>query len=534
MSSYSKPTLIERGEASAQIGEASPRIILLLSLFFVLPLLPYLVTALRLHYTAYNNSSDTFIYFDIARNFAQGRGLVLSFNPYQYWESVFYPAMPFVHVGFSIFLSLLYFFLPSIQKLIYFNFIFAFINTWLIYLIVKKIFSDRALAAWVGCILAASVSMEITLLRLLTEQLSLFVTLVSICLFVSKEELNRRDLFVIGVLLGIGFLIRASSIVYPLAFFLAVFFARKRPAFKLAEFSLILWPLVIAVSYAALIYLRYGAMFPEYPKAFHNYYTATFITGGGFFAQQPVIRAVMKNSLDTVYFLNMRDMFLVLFCIVRVLLFFAIARFFNIFKTRKKDELLLFWLSFVAAVSTLLFYRYNIVAEFQWTRFLLLPVVCLLALGAAGLRDTAQRFLPKTRRLFFHMVLFIIFVSNFYQSWRVLEVYWKKDEAREWVASLDTVYQWVRINIAPADTVAVSLFLLGRVYLERPTVILPQHKALNFENLRNFLLIYKPKAVIFENTMPLRFELDLARFGYKKAVSSPLGGVFWVFVPSAS
>jgi len=372
--------------------------------------------------------------------------------------------------------------------------------------------------------------MEITLLRLLTEQLSLVLMLIALYLFVSKDELKRRDFLTIGIVLTLCFFVRASSIIYPAAFFLAYIFSKSK--FRLASFLMFLLPLAVAGLFALFVFSRYGVLFPQYPKAFDHYYAATFITGGSFFENVPVIRPAF-NVFQSMIGINFNDMQRVLFCILRVLGFFMLLRLPAVFKYRKKDELVLFILPALIIISTLLLYKNFIVAEFQWTRFLLLPVICFLALGAFGLREISKAFLPKTHKMLFHIIMLVVFASNFYQSWKVLEVYWKKDEAKERVFMLQAVKDWADKNVGKDDQVAVSLFLLGRVYLERPTVILPLYKALNFNNLDKFLSIYKPKALIFENTLSAQFEDNLLKLGYKRAIQRPLADVFWVYVPAA-
>ncbi len=504
-----------------------------LSLFFLLLLLPYIITATRLHYTAYNNSSDTFLYFDIAKNFISGRGLTLTFNPYQYWSGVFYPAVPFVHVGFSLFLSLLYFFLPSIQKLIYFNFVFAFINLWLIYLIFKRLYGDKFLSIWAAAIIASSVSMEITLLRLFTEQLSLFITLLAVHFYISKKEFRVRDFLLLGLLLGLGFFIRSSTVCYCAAFILAVLFSNETKQVKKNALWILVPALLIPALYAMYVFLKYKVLFPQYPKVFHDYYLANFVTGGNFFNLTPVVRPYFSD-LSSVYGLNIVNMFLALFIVLNFLLFFVLTRSWKVFLTRSKNELLFVWLSIVIVWSTIFLYSDTAVAEFQWPRFLLLPVIFSSALGIMGLRDFAMKFLPRTGNFLCNLLLFAVLSSNILQSGLVLSVYWKNDSASVRVAGLDSVYKWVKSNIGPDETVAVSLFLLGRVYLERPTVVLPVHKALNFNNLRDFLAIYRPKAIIFDNSMPSKLRSDLEKIGYRNAFFKPLSGLYWVFIPSAT
>ncbi|HAJ56369.1 MAG TPA: hypothetical protein DCL35_01205 [Candidatus Omnitrophica bacterium] len=523
----SHPDLPASEDGKGQIREAAVLFILL-----AIPLLPALVTVCRLSYLAYNNSSDTFLYLDIARNFLKGRGLVLSFNIYQFWTGIFYPAIPFVHVGFSLFLSLLYLFFPSIEQLVLFNFVFAFLNSFLVYRIVKRLYGDKVSGAWIACIVAATVSMQITLLRLLTEQLSLFITLSAVYFFVSKKDFSKKGLFWLGLLLASGFFIRSSAIIYPAVFFLAFLLAKDGGYKKWRMAALIVFcPLFVVGIYELAVYAFFGVFSPQYPAAFKNYYLATFTHGGSFFPESPVIRPFEAGGPMLYYWANFLDMANVLFCELRIFIFFALFRIVKIFRSRRKDELLLAGLALVPAFATIFNYPYMRVADFQWTRFLIVPLVSMMILGVLEWRYLTERFLPKTKRLVFHSLLVIVFLSNFYQSSRVLEVYWKKEEAGEKVAALRSILEWTKANTGQEDLIAVSLYVVGRADLERPTVILPLYNTLNSNNLRDFLAIYRPRAVIFENTMPPALRHDLAALGYGPAHGRPDSELFTIYIP---
>jgi len=486
---------------------------LFFSFLFTLPLLPLIWTVLSLDYTAYNNSSDTFLYLDIAKNILAGRGPVVSFNVYQYWTGIFYPATVFIHTGFSYILAFLYALSPSISSLILFNFVIVFLNLWLIFLIAIRLYKDRALGVWAALIIASSVSVEITCLRLLTEQASLLATLFAAYIFISDDVTVRRKTITVGLLLSIGIFIRSSSVIYPLAFFAAALCqdARSQDArakakpLRVRALPYILWPLCAVALYETVVYFKFHSFFPQYPAAFKNYYLATF-SGGGFFVLT-----------------NLAEMSKVLFCILRVLIIFAVLRGYKVLKMSDRKERILLWLAVLQIAATILFYPYMRIGEFQWTRFLLLPVACLLLLAMDELKSFCLRFFSKTalQKLLFHSILAIVFLSNLYQSARVLEVYWKEAKTGIKVRELNAVARWVKENTKEQDLVAVSEYIIGGVYLDRPTVVLPSYKALNDNKLDVFIKIYKPQTIIFENTLPITSELE--RLGYKKATSEVPG-----------
>lgn len=511
---------------------SSNRFALLLAVLF----LPYLVTILGLSPMAYNNSSDTFLYLDIAKNLAAGRGFVTSFNVYQYWPGVSYPALPFVQVGFPVILAWSLAVFSSLKALIASNLLVAFANCFLILRIVKKMYDDSVCGRWAAVLLASTVCMEITLLRLLTEEWSLLATLAAVLLFLTKDKISRRRIVAIGLLLFIGVLMRSASVLYPLAFCAAVLLSPKE-RFKSSRLScallLVASFLVPLICYELAIYLRSHAWYPQYPQAFKNYYLATFSSGGRFHPTLPVIRPDLNDPLTRVSLVNFLDMVWVLWCVLRVLLIFAIFRLAKTFKTRNPGELVLCGLALVQLAAALLFYPYMRIGEFQWTRFLLLPAACLAIVAIRELREFCKKFFPRTAAILFHGILAIVLTSNLYQSYKVLEVYWQKETRVDKVEALESVVSWVNRNTREGDLVAVSEFIIGNAYLARPVVVLPLYKTLNNNNLRDFLGIYKPRAVIFENTLPL--DRDLAFYGYKEAVFLSRGyPVFRVFRPEIS
>jgi hypothetical protein len=499
-----------------------------LNFIFVLPLLPLIWTVISLDYTAYNNSSDTFLYLDIAKNILAGRGPVVSFNVYQYWTGIFYPATVFIHTGFSYILAFLYALSPSITSLILFNFVIVFFNLWLIFLIAKRLYKDEALGVWAALIIASSVSVEITCLRLLTEQVSLMATLFAAHIFIADGVSARRKAITVGILLSIGIFLRSSSVIYPLAFFAAALCldARGRDSrgqgvrgldarlkIKLsAALPYLLWPLCAGALYEAAVYWKFHSFFPQYPAAFKNYYLANFSSGGSF------------------TMINLAEMSKVLFCILRVLIIFAIFRMYKILKANvvsevsvanEKKQAIFLWLAVLQMAATVLFYPYMRIGEFQWTRFLLFPVVCLLLLAVDELKSFCFRFFPRTRILLFHSILAIVFLSNLYQSARVLEAYWQEAKTGIKVRELTALARWVRENTNDHDLVAVSEYIIGGVYLDRPTVVLPGYNTLTDNKLSVFIKIYKPQTVIFENTLFITLELE--RLGYKEAPSGAPG-----------
>ncbi len=492
-------------------------------LIFTLPFLPYFLTILFLDYTAYNNSSDTFLYIDIAHNLLKGRGFVTSFNAYQYWAGIYHPALTFVHSGFSLFLAPIYAIFSSVKSLVFSNLFLGLINVLMLYKIALSLYKDKAIAFWASFIFASSVCMEVTILRVLSEQLSLLVTLWAVYFFISERNINRRVILAAGLLLGIGIFIRSSSIIYPVAFILASASDLRFRSLKKGLYIAFI-PLLMIVFYEAAVYIKYGYFFPEYPQAFKNYFLANFSCGGGFFAAMPAVRPFCSSVSPGYGLKNLADMGLVLFCILRVLIVFVLARIWKLFKSKDSAELLLFWLGFIQMVSLVLFYPYMRIGEFSWARFLLLPSAFLLVLGIKEFKEFSRVFFPHVKKVLFNCVLSVVFLSNFYQSYKTLEVYWQQDSRVVKVEQLRAIETFLAKNSRDTDLVAVSEYILGGLYLDRPTIALPSHNLLYDNTLDSFLNVYKPAKAVFEKEMGL--DAVFLKNGYRRSDLLPKGSLF--------
>lgn len=495
---------------------------LFLFLCLALVLLPSFLTAIFLDTSVYNNSSDTFLYLDIARHLQAGEGFLCTFNVYQFWRGIAAPALPFVHVGLSILLAAALSIGCSIKSLILGGFLPAIVNGFLVAAIARRIYRDRGLAFWASVILVACVCTQITLLRVLTEQWSLLITLLAVLIFVSKETWSRWSLAGLAGLLFLGFVVRSAAVFYPYIFALAMIAGRSgetRPWRQTVFFVSVYTALLIL--WEGFIFLRYGSFFPQYPLAFKNYFLATRMTGGMFLDRTPALLSFSGSGrFASVTAVNAAEMFYVLFCILRVLVVPALWAAMSVLRRGSRAERLLLFLAAGQMAASLGFYPYMVIGEFSWTRFLLLPAACLLILGGWGLRDFCVKFLPRTGKVFFHVVCAVILIANMYQAVRVLGVYWKEGNGGVKEAGLKAAKGWVLSNTEKGDLIATSEYVVGNVGLERPVVVLPSHKTMSSNNLKDFLMVFSPQALLFEYTLPLDRRI-LASEGFAAVPAAP-------------
>lgn len=473
----------------------------LLVFLLVLPLVPSLFAVFKLPFIAYNNSSDTFLYLDIAKNLSQGRGFVVSFDNYLFWPGPFYPALPFVHCLWPLALSLLLPLFSSMSSLVLLNFILAVVNGIFVFKIMRDMTRDRVLGYCAAVILMASVCVEITIMRLLTEQLSLLVTLAALRIFTAGPKPTPGRSALTGLCLGLGFLIRSSSFFYPLAFALGLFFSRENKKDKFL-FAVIL--LAVSLGFMGLweivIRIAYGVFYPQYPIAFQHFYLSAFIGGGQLTAGVPVLLPFETKTAVSFLGANILGALRALFAMLQMVIIFSVAGIVRIFwKEREKTGLTLSFLAIFQASSMVLFYPYIKLNDAELVRFLLVPVLVFLIIGLREFKNFCMVFFSRKGALFFAAMILILFAANMRQSLEVLDYYWKEAKTDK-VRVFESLSAWVKQNTGHEELIAAEEYVYGSVYLDRPTVSFLERKLLNEKNLRSFTSIYRPRAIIIEKS----------------------------------
>jgi hypothetical protein len=449
--------------------------------------LPYLVTVLALPPAAYNNSSDTFLYLDIARNIAEGRGAIVSFNVYRSWTGLFAPAWPFIHMGLPLILAMALKFIHSLRWLIALQFIPAWISLILVHRIALRIYQDRGVALWAALLVGVSVSMENVVMRSMTEPWHL-VPLLGAVLLCHKEGKGRAQRMVlVGILLFAAIFIRAASLVYPFAFAFAFLVRRGAWRERLIDAATVLVvPLGLWTIYQSVIYAKFGVLAPQYPEAFSRFYQMS--SGGG------------KGAFGA----NAAEAFRALYCLLRILLVFFVLRVVKALRARSSGELLLLSLAVVQLGTHLVFYRGVRIGEFGWARFVLVPIIAGFIMGLKGARDVGDRYLPRLKGVFFAGLAVSVLVANAYQSLGVLGEYWT--EARQGVKARELVVaeEWIKGNFRPDSLVAMSDVGLGGAWVYSPIVSLPELNLLTDNELQDFIDKYRPNLVLVEEKGPGR------------------------------
>ena len=476
------------------------RDILLLVFLLAVPLAPLLFTVLRLDFIAYNNSSDTFLYLDIARNLIQGRGLVVSFNNYLFWTGTYYPALPFVHCAWPLLLSILWPVLSTLKSLVLCNFVLAIFNAGLVYRLAFRLMKDKPLAYVSALIFVASVSFQMTLLRLLTEQLSLLVTLLALWIW-TTGPLNLRRASAAGLCLAAGFLICSSGFFYPLGFAAGLFFSAEDKTDKLRLAAVFLAAsLGFMALWETVIHSAYGVFYPQYPAAFQNFYLSAFYHGGRLSLSIPALRPQAVSAPVSFLGTNVLGVLRALFAMLQLLLIFSLAGTVRILrKERSKLGLTLVLLAFVQIFSMVCFYPYIKLNDAELVRFLMLPVLAFLIIGLKEFKAFCFWFFRGRGKIFFVAIILIVFWANMRQSLEVLDYYWAESRTEK-ARVFKGIAAWVQENTKSGELIAAEEFVFGSVYLERPVVSFLQLKLLDENNLQKFKSIYHPRIIIVEKS----------------------------------
>ncbi|MFA5039785.1 MAG: hypothetical protein WC732_08940 [Candidatus Omnitrophota bacterium] len=477
----------------------------LLLIFFVSTLIK-LIPALTL--PVY--SSDAGTYLDMARNLLEGRGLVCSYNVYQFWPGPYYPGWPFMQPLFPLLIAVIWFFTPSLHAVSLANVFLSGINVLLLYAIVMRLYDDSKVAFWSALLASVMWPMRLTSVQPWTEQMHLLFLLLAILVLMRAAgsssppgKIQKWHFFAAGVLIASSVLVRVSGVfvlfLWPVAWFFCEGAGRqtwKKTLWFLAGFSAVFIP------YEIFCFWRFHLFYPEYPQAAKDF-TIAAQSGCFYDFLKPVLRvpsvfaphfswrslSVMAGHVLKFGETLRQDWPLLL---IVVLAFKSV----KVLRERKGGEVLL-WLT---AVGHVLFFSLS----FWWLdprrleahRYLLVPLTLLMPLAVKGLWDVRdilkEPFSRKYAKLYFPAAVVSLFAFFVIPAWHGsrpwAEFLFRKNPR---VVVLQQTADWLKSRTTKEDLVATTQYQEAYV-LERPIVSLPEGQALTHENLKRFFEVYKP------------------------------------------
>lgn len=485
-------------------------------------------------------TADACIYLDIARNLVRGNGFSCSYNFYQYWAPtpLYYPAAGFIHPLFPLLASVVWFFFHSVDAVIIANVMVSGINALMLYLIVEKIYNSRV-AFWSALLVSLLWPFELTSILPWSEQLHLLVLLIAVYFLVKNKDDCALNQTWVGVLLGISYLVRVSSIfnIFIIAAVIVFCFGLTEKTLKRLV-TFFLGFLAVLIPYQLFCFTRYGVFYPEYPLCAKIFGSSRMI--GGYYASvKPILRlsSGIQFNLNEIYlfhilrnFLKFALMFLKIFGIFS--LFFLIK---SVLILRKKrfDEILFFSLGFLHLIFFSVSFYWLPTAWLETERYFLIPGTFWIPLVVASIDQFCTS--PKVRSMTRHggwyfvivMSYFLVFISlptlkmNFEYIRNRQEIGARKVRETE-------IFSWLRARTNPRDLIATTEYQYA-FDLDRPIVSLPERRVINAKNMNAYLNIYRPGYVLLSKRFLVLYEFFLDQVGVRQDLPADLSAYYVVY-----
>lgn len=452
-----------------------------------------------------NDTADACGYLDITRNIISGKGIVTSYNLYQYWPgNIYYPALPYMQFLFSIIITPVYYIFRTIESVSVFNVFIAGLNSVLLYIFLSRYYRKN-LAFWAAFLVGIAPQMQFTSIFPWTEQMHICFLIAGLMMAISGiEKGSNSRLFSSGVMMCLGYFVRVANLYAVAAFLISFWFLRKnykgmlnKAAIFTAGFMAVLIP------FQAFCLIKYKVFYPEYPSISVVYRLSKLIPGAYYSHIKPVLRILPLNPTYKIhlflkYFMPHITDFLIN---LGLIVFFVIPLAIWVFRRRRIVEVFLFTLS----ITTIIFY----VLTFYWLpvveifRYSLIPVISLLPLVLIMAWEVKTIFKKEYLNRLFGNWVFILIVSILAFVYTKEAVEWNIGRGssnyihkRKYFYGLQhEVLSWVDNNAGQEDLIATDL-VQNTHFLGRPIVSLPIGMAMGTKNIADYLDIYKPRLIL--------------------------------------
>jgi len=436
---------------------------------------------------------------------------VSSYNLYEFWLGPLYPAWAYVSPIFPLLLAAVWKISPTLHAAILFNVIINGLNCALFYILLESIYKNPKIAIWSAMLMAVCYPMFMTALNVWNEQLSILLLLITILMFLKDLSWDKNKLLFVGILLGIGFLIKAT-IYNLLAFLIFLFITLKgnKSRFRAVGY-LILGFIFVVLPYELFSIWRFQTFYPQHLQINTIGYLKAGRSGGYYVRNAiPVLRANVVGFDFVLKFVAKKlplwigsSLVEAARCFNLLLVLVLLKLFFNLHRVKKeiseKERLMI-----ILALVTILGHAATIFWH-PWfnntevLRFNLIGYLLLIPVAVAYLfnllRDADSTFIKSGFNWIYNAVLFLILVMMLRPviylntSHDLYSVFKQRQELRQ------GVFNWLRQNTQPLDIVASSEIQDG-FDLGRPTVSLPIGKFLTETNIKVFLSFYRPKYIL--------------------------------------
>lgn len=480
---------------------------------------------------------DACCYLDIARNIANCKGAITSYNLYQYWPGVYYPALAYTHCLFSIVIAPIYAIFRTVEAVNLFNVFISGINAILLYFLLCRRYKT-AVAFWAALTVSIAPGMQETAMYPWTEQLFILVLLSSIsAILYSFEKESTPKIFFSGVIIGVIFLVRAAGTFSVISLIAAALVYQLLVKKNIKQWWVLLsGALLIPVGYELFCLLQYHVFYPENFKAVNRYMLANSFGGGFYQAVKPVLQSTAANGHAAM----LSDFFNhVIYIMTRLpgLTVFILPLGYFVFYRKNLLEISLFMVVVINIVGHAFNWAVNPIISSDTNRYLLVLVIGLIPLVFIFLYEILEA-LKKQLSAWYSPVIFgyavaLVFLPFLYNA-LTQNLYFSSraalSEKQKIVALENDVFSWIQKNTNPDDIVATDYY--QRVFaLDRPVVPLPKGKMLTEINFKSYTQIYRPKCVL---TISMDYSKFLTVAGYSVKFSRGLFNVWTKDSPNLS
>lgn len=427
---------------------------------------------------------------------------MISYNIYQYWQGRYYPALPFIQPVYPILAGLLMFFF-NLKAVILFNILLLSINCVLIYLIVR-LYYNRVFGLLISLLMGLSEPIVYTAMYPWTEQLHLFLILLTMLIYLKFDKFKNRG-YLLGILLGISFLVRAASVFNILAFGLALVLLNgvSKEAIQ-GYLKVALGFLMVFLPYEIFCFIRYQAFYPQYFKAAYISTYSVLYEGAYYQDHLPVLRMKPLNINGDLIIKHIYSHLIDLLRWFKHLKFVLILAPLHIImnRSKKKNHLLILLFSQGIFVMTGYTLSLTLTPGMETSRYLLIPYITWGCIGFLAIQKIFNYFFYKKNKKFATHGLIIILSffltfqlkNHFIYIHKVQQLYIAENVNR---MNRDIIFDWIKTNTKKDDLIACDLSLTLDAFLfERPTVRLPAGKAATMKNIEDFFRIYQPEYVL--------------------------------------
>lgn len=439
------------------------------------------------------NTADASVYLSTAKNIADHKGFVVSYNLSQSFNTLYHPVLPYYQPLYSFFSSL-FINHGGIVKVIQINILFFALNAMLIFYIIQELIPTRFNVLFIF-FLVFSHSFFDSALYAWTEQFYFFNFIITFILFL-KFLRSPGHLAWLGFLNGVLMLVRVAHLFNVLAYLPVIFIGKDPLRQKACRAFFFIGGFILAYGLYQLFCLYfYHVFYPEYARPGASYGLARYTSGVIYSLNQVGIQIFLGSFFSLKNFLSIgehvRDFFHFL------PLFLSPALFYYFLPASKRQDGGLVALCFSQSIFAILgysasFYWVPHFSDFEFLRYSLLPYVLMSVAGWYCLYQGLSFFEPLGRQVTTGLVFlsllypqvekFIAFKSDLFRH-----PLWERPYYKDLMESCN----WIDRNL-PREVLVASNEDQQGYFMHRPYISTPPGKSFNCANLALYNRIYSP------------------------------------------